>query len=48
MKDIGISLRGVGMTFEGQAGGDEGLISWAVRRFRKERTAPQRYRVEAL
>jgi lipopolysaccharide transport system ATP-binding protein len=48
MKDIGISLRGVGMTFEGQAGGDEGLISWVVRRFRKERTAPQRYRVEAL
>jgi lipopolysaccharide transport system ATP-binding protein len=48
MKDIGISLRGVGMTFEGQAGGDEGLISWMVRHFRKERTAPQRYRVEAL
>jgi len=50
MKEIYLRLRGVGMTFEGQIGGQDGLKSWLVRRFVKDPAvaAPQRYRVEAL
>jgi lipopolysaccharide transport system ATP-binding protein len=48
MKDIYLRLRGVGMTFEGQIGSQEGLKSWLARRFTREPGLPQRYRVEAL
>ena len=48
MTDIYLRLRGVGMTFEGQTGGQDGLQSWLPRCFAKEPAGPQRYRVEAL
>jgi lipopolysaccharide transport system ATP-binding protein len=48
MKDIYLRLRGVGMTFEGSTGADDGIRAWLMGRFIKEPTAPQRYCVEAL
>jgi lipopolysaccharide transport system ATP-binding protein len=48
MRDIYLRLRGVGMTFEGQTGVDDGLKAWLTRRFIKDPAKPQRYRVEAL
>lgn len=48
MRDIYLRLSGVGMTFEGQIGGQEGLMAWVGRRFSKEPALPQQYHVEAL
>ncbi len=48
MKDVYLHLRGVGMTFEGQVGGDDNLKAWLMRRFVKDPVKPARYRVEAL
>jgi lipopolysaccharide transport system ATP-binding protein len=48
MNDIYLRLRGVGMTFEGQIGDQDGLKGWLTRRFTKEPAVPHRYRVEAL
>jgi lipopolysaccharide transport system ATP-binding protein len=48
MRDIYLRLRGVGMTFEGQIGGQDGLKAWLTRLFIKEPATPQSYRVEAL
>jgi lipopolysaccharide transport system ATP-binding protein len=48
MRDIYLRLRGVGMTFEGQTGVDDGLKAWLTRRFIKDPAKPQSYRVEAL
>ena len=48
MRDIYLRLRGVGMTFEGQIGADNGLTAWLTRRFIKDPAKPQSYRVEAL
>ncbi|MGO9094517.1 MAG: ABC transporter ATP-binding protein [Bryobacteraceae bacterium] len=48
MKTIYLRLHQVGMTFEGQLGGDDSLKSWLLRRVVGERAKPARYRVEAL
>jgi len=48
MRDIYLRLHDVGMTFEGQIGGQDGLKSWLTRRFFRDPATPQRYRVEAL
>jgi lipopolysaccharide transport system ATP-binding protein len=48
MKEVYLRLRSVSMTFEGQTGGQEGLMAWLTRRTHKGPLVPQRYRVEAL
>jgi lipopolysaccharide transport system ATP-binding protein len=48
MRDIYLRLRNVAMTFEGQIGGQDGLMSWLTRRFIKDPATPQTYHVEAL
>jgi ABC-type polysaccharide/polyol phosphate transport system ATPase subunit len=48
MKYIHLRLRGVGMTFDGQTGADDGLKAWLTRRFIKDAQNPRTYHVEAL
>jgi lipopolysaccharide transport system ATP-binding protein len=49
MKSIYLRLCGVGMTFEGQTGADDGFKVWLTRRFVKDSgVKPKTYRVEAL
>ena len=48
MKDIYLRLHNVGMTFEGQLGGEDGIKAWLTRKFSTNTSRQQSYRVEAL